>query len=214
MSIIKHVTLQKIVAHDFRYDPRSTISCILFQFPVSSLFRKAIKQLLTSSSSSSRHFYLSLHLSFNNVYYKAVPTQDVTNPVSLPSVYFMWDISVPRDTTLCILIFHTIGPSDLLHPSPVPDIKTFGIFLIYFTKYPSIGTIKSYGKMQHFTSLLLKYKSNFAGGKSLLLLDRCFYHGNHGFNFTCISCIICHHAIQTVDIFHTLQLFLIYHNLF
>ena len=23
MSIIKHVTLQKIVAHDFRYDPRS-----------------------------------------------------------------------------------------------------------------------------------------------------------------------------------------------
>ena len=24
MSIIKHVTLQKIVAHDFRYDPRST----------------------------------------------------------------------------------------------------------------------------------------------------------------------------------------------
>ena len=25
MSIIKHVTLQKIVAHDFRYDPRSTV---------------------------------------------------------------------------------------------------------------------------------------------------------------------------------------------
>ena len=24
MSIIKHVTLQKIVAHDFRYDPRKT----------------------------------------------------------------------------------------------------------------------------------------------------------------------------------------------
>ena len=26
MSIIKHVTLQKIVAHDFRYDPRKTES--------------------------------------------------------------------------------------------------------------------------------------------------------------------------------------------
>ena len=26
MSIIKHVTLQKIVAHDFRYDPRKNIS--------------------------------------------------------------------------------------------------------------------------------------------------------------------------------------------
>ena len=27
MSIIKHVTLQKIVAHDFRYDPRSEFIC-------------------------------------------------------------------------------------------------------------------------------------------------------------------------------------------
>ena len=26
MSIIKHVTLQKIVAHDFRYDPRISIN--------------------------------------------------------------------------------------------------------------------------------------------------------------------------------------------
>ena len=26
MSIIKHVTLQKIVAHDFRYDPRINIT--------------------------------------------------------------------------------------------------------------------------------------------------------------------------------------------
>ena len=32
MSIIKHVTLQKIVAHDFRYDPRKimTAKCLLF----------------------------------------------------------------------------------------------------------------------------------------------------------------------------------------
>ena len=28
MSIIKHVTLQKIVAHDFRYDPRNFIGPI------------------------------------------------------------------------------------------------------------------------------------------------------------------------------------------
>ena len=33
MSIIKHVTLQKIVAHDFRYDPRTSrhsanVSCV------------------------------------------------------------------------------------------------------------------------------------------------------------------------------------------
>ena len=29
MSIIKHVTLQKIVAHDFRYDPRVLTLCLL-----------------------------------------------------------------------------------------------------------------------------------------------------------------------------------------
>ena len=28
MSIIKHVTLQKIVAHDFRYDPRTYVFCV------------------------------------------------------------------------------------------------------------------------------------------------------------------------------------------
>ena len=31
MSIIKHVTLQKIVAHDFRYDPRITVFLFCFK---------------------------------------------------------------------------------------------------------------------------------------------------------------------------------------
>ena len=30
MSIIKHVTLQKIVAHDFRYDPRNMRHMVVF----------------------------------------------------------------------------------------------------------------------------------------------------------------------------------------
>jgi hypothetical protein len=30
LSIIKHVTLQKIVAHDFRYDPRRTVLSVAF----------------------------------------------------------------------------------------------------------------------------------------------------------------------------------------
>ena len=30
MSIIKHVTLQKIVAHDFRYDPHMLVTDVLF----------------------------------------------------------------------------------------------------------------------------------------------------------------------------------------
>jgi hypothetical protein len=31
LSIIKHVTLQKIVAHDFRYDPRTIGNAIKFK---------------------------------------------------------------------------------------------------------------------------------------------------------------------------------------
>ena len=43
-------------------------------------------QLISGFSSwSSHHFYLTLYLSLYNVFYNAVPTQDVTNPVSLPS---------------------------------------------------------------------------------------------------------------------------------
>jgi hypothetical protein len=55
--------------------------CFIFPLPGSSRFLKAIQSLLTSYSSSSRLFYLS----FNNLFQKAVPTQDVTNPVILRS---------------------------------------------------------------------------------------------------------------------------------
>jgi hypothetical protein len=53
----------------------------LFQLPMSSLSLKSIQQLLTSSSSFSGLF----DISFNSVFYNAVPTQDLTNPVSLLS---------------------------------------------------------------------------------------------------------------------------------
>jgi hypothetical protein len=57
------------------------------------IFLKLIKWLLTFSSSPSRHFFPSLSLSFSNVLQKAVPMQDVTDPVSLPSIYCcMYDI--------------------------------------------------------------------------------------------------------------------------
>ena len=40
LSIIKHVTLQKIVAHDFRYDPRIYA---LSEHPVSEFELRALK---------------------------------------------------------------------------------------------------------------------------------------------------------------------------
>jgi hypothetical protein len=36
-----------------------------------------------------------------------------------------------------------IGPSDLLHPSPAPHIKTFQVFLICCPKRPSFSTIQN-----------------------------------------------------------------------
>ena len=60
--------------------PKRVLRSFLFQFAVSSTFLKVIHWLLTSSSSYSRHYHPSLYLSSNNVFQKAVPTQDVTNP--------------------------------------------------------------------------------------------------------------------------------------
>jgi hypothetical protein len=56
-----------------------------FNFAESFCFFKVIQELLTSSSSSSRHVHPSLHLTFKNVFHKAVSMQDVTNSVSFSS---------------------------------------------------------------------------------------------------------------------------------
>ena len=65
-----------------------------FSFPVSSLFIKVIQQTLTYSSSSSRHFYSSLHLSFNNVFQRAVRVYDVTSPVRHPSKISLFSLTL------------------------------------------------------------------------------------------------------------------------
>jgi hypothetical protein len=39
-------------------------------------------------------------------------------------------------------------------------------------------------------------------------------HGNRGFNFKRISCIICYYGTQIVEIFHTDQLSLSYYNVY
>ena len=77
--------------------PQSAIQCFLFEFPISSLVLKIILQLLMSSFSSSRHFYPSLHLSFNIVLQKAVTMPKVTNPFTLLSFYCLQDISLLPD---------------------------------------------------------------------------------------------------------------------
>jgi hypothetical protein len=44
-------------------------------------------------------FFPSL-ISFNNMFYYAVPPQDVTNPVILPSVYCVWNIPFLLDAVI------------------------------------------------------------------------------------------------------------------
>jgi hypothetical protein len=83
---------------------------------LSSLFPTLIQWLLTSSSSSYTFFYISFYLSSNNVFQKAVPTQAVTNPVSLPSSYCLQHIPLLLDY-MQYFIFHKISPTDFLHPS-------------------------------------------------------------------------------------------------
>ena len=92
-------------------------------------FLKVIQQLLTSSSSSYRLFYLSC----NNVFQKAVAMQCVANPTSLPLFQCMQDIPFLFLSVQHLFIFRTIGPTDL-HPSPASYFKTFNLFLIQLNK--------------------------------------------------------------------------------
>ena len=127
-------TLPKPVLHTVR----SSASYFTFQYPLLSL--------RSSSSCSSlllRLPFTSFYLSFNNVFQKAVPTPDVTNPVSPPPFYSTQN-SFPPDSMQHFFISHTIGPPDLLNPSPEQHFKTFQGFLIYFPKCPSFGTTQTY----------------------------------------------------------------------
>ena len=66
---------------------------------------------------SSHHFYLTLYLSFYNVFHNAVPTQDVTNPFSLPSLIVCLTLLSPW---LHVIILHfSHDRSNWFSPSPL-----------------------------------------------------------------------------------------------
>ena len=76
--IISNLSHDRSTASSTTIPPLNAIWSFLLQMRVISPVPKIIQQLLTSSSSSSCHFYLSLYLSFNNLFQKAFSTQDVT----------------------------------------------------------------------------------------------------------------------------------------
>ena len=120
---------------------------------------KVIQWLLTSYSSYSRYLYPYRYIICNNLFQKAVPTQDVANTVSFPSFYFMHYIPLLPDSMHYFFIFHTIGATDL-HPSPAPHFKSLELFLITFQSVQVSAPYKATLQMQHFTGFLLQLQSN------------------------------------------------------
>jgi hypothetical protein len=70
---------------------------------------------------------------------KAVPRQGVTNPVSLPSLYSMWDIPLLLDSTQYFTLTASVHPifSILLQAA---HVKTLQVFLTYFPKGPNFSS--------------------------------------------------------------------------
>jgi len=72
-----------------------------FSFPCTLTFLNVIQYLLTSSSSSSRHFYPSLCLSFNNVFYKQFLNK--MRPIQLAFLLFIVQCLLLPFLTQCII---------------------------------------------------------------------------------------------------------------
>ena len=95
---------------------------------------------------------------------------------------------------LCVILFYFLHDRSSWSPS---------FFSITFQNFESISDpLSVVSKFQHHTELYSQCTCVFLAFKS-----------NHGFNFTCTSCIIRHYATKAVEIFHILRLFLIYRNL-
>ena len=98
--------------------------------------------------------------------------------------------------------------TDLLHHSPAPQRYFWSIFwsvqVSFHMKLCSKGSIL----------LVSAWSSSAIFWWQSLLFECRFCHVNPGFNFTFTSCIVCYHATQTVEMFHILQLFLFYHNVY
>ena len=96
--------------------------------------------------------------------------QDVINPVNLPVFCRIHNASFPLDCMQYFYISHTIGPTDLLHPSPAPRYETLKVFLIYFPDHQNSSTMQSYVPRvaQLFTIFSLKFESS-------LLVDISYY---------------------------------------
>ena len=104
MSIIKHVTLQKIVAHDFRYDPRTfTVAYFPHNWLRWKFFQKYLWIIYAiSDCQSSEYLYYSL-LGYDTVYVGRQVQKLRSNLLPLPSgaILTMEAVCSPVSQTKC-----------------------------------------------------------------------------------------------------------------
>ena len=134
----------------------STVSSFSFQYPVIS-FR-----------SSCRRLRLLLYLSFtsnlpsffqcNIMFYKTVPKRDVTNQISLPSIYCKYAITFLLDCKQYFFISHTTEQTELHRASPAPQFNTLQLFMICFLQCAVFSIIQI--TCCKCSSLLVTYKKS------------------------------------------------------
>jgi len=73
------------------------------------------------------------YISFNNVFQKAIPTQVLTNPLSLLRLT-VCSTYLSSMALAILFFFEAIGRTDLLHPHPAPPSKTSKVFPKDFPK--------------------------------------------------------------------------------
>jgi hypothetical protein len=83
----------------------------------------------------------------------------------------MFDIPLLLDSLPHFFISHTIGPTNLVHPSPAPHFRTSQVLLIYWVKCQSSAPHKAVLQMLHFTCSFLEYNSNSLVQRAFFLLN-------------------------------------------
>jgi hypothetical protein len=95
----------------------------------------------------------------------------------------MYEMSLFPDS-MQYFIYNTIGPNDLLHLSPVPQFKTFQVFLNYCPKCSNFSTIQRYVPNAEFYQFLP-------------LLVKRFFLSNDAFVMAILNLISCVHTVMT-----------------
>jgi len=122
----------------FLHRVQSSVSSFNFHYPLASLrlSSSCLRLLPPLPIPSNFHsIFLSITRFIRQFLCKMWPTQ---HPASLS--FILRRILLSSLTMYYFFIFHTISPTDLLHPSPPSYFKTFQLFLIYFPRRPSFST--------------------------------------------------------------------------